>query len=70
MREKVSHALYDEEQSHLDRPNNSSNISKRVDLNDLLKRVKEQKKKDTTINLFLYAGAALVLLVFILIISI
>ena len=48
----------------------SAITSGRVDLNDLLKRVKEQKKIDIKINLFIYAGTALVLVVFLLIISI
>ena len=66
MREKVSQASYDEEQYRIDRQHNSSSISKRLDLNDLLKRAKEQKKNDIKTNLFIYTGAALVLAVFIL----
>ena len=64
MREKGSQASYDEEQYFIDRQHNSSSISKRIDLNDLLKRAKEQKKNDIKINLFIYTGVALVLAVF------
>ena len=70
MREKVSQASYDEKQYHIDKQLNSSSISKRLDLNDLLKRAKDQKKNDIKINLFIYTGAALALAVFLFIISI
>ena len=53
MREKVSQVEYDEEEHHLVRPYNSSNVSKRLDLNDLLKRAKDQEKNDRKLNLLI-----------------
>ena len=70
MREKVSQVEYDEEEHHLVRPYNSSNVSKRLDLNDLLKRAKDQEKNDRKLNLLIYAGVALKEAVFLLILSI
>ena len=70
MREKVSQVEYDEEEHHLVRPYNSSNVSKRLDLNDLLKRAKDQEKNDRKLNLLIYAGVALIVAVFLLILSI
>ena len=70
MREKVSQVEYDEEEHHLVRPYNSSNVSKRLDLNDLLKRAKDQEKNDRKLNLLIYAGVALIVAVVLLILSI
>ena len=70
MRELVSQVEYDEEEHHLVRPYNSSNVSKRLDLNDLLKRAKDQEKNDRKLNLLIYAGVALIVAVFLLILSI
>ena len=42
---------------------------KRLDLNDLLKRVKSQEKKDKKINFTIYIGVIAVIAVFILFIS-
>ena len=70
MREKISQVEYDEEEYGLARPNNSSNVSKRLDLNDLIKRAKDQEKNDKKINLLIYTGAAFVIAIFAFILSI
>ena len=43
---------------------------KRLDLNDLLKRAKDQEKSDTKYNVLIYTSAASVLVVLLLIFSI
>ena len=42
---------------------------KRLDLNNLLKRIKDEEKKDKTLNLLIFSGAASVVLVFFLLLS-
>ena len=42
---------------------------KRLDLNDLLKRAKNEEKNDKKYNLLIFSGAASVVLVFILLLS-
>ena len=68
MRDRTSRVEYDEEQYHASDFLNSSS-KKRLDLNDLLKRVKNQKKNDKKLNLLIYSGAASVIAVFILLLS-
>ena len=68
MRDKVSRVEYNVEQYHASDLLNSSS-KKRLDLNDLLKRVKERKKNEKKINLLIYSGAASVLAVSILFLS-
>ena len=66
MREKASQARFDEDRygyRSLEVP------KKRLDLNDLLKRAKDQKKNDKKLNLLIYSGAASVLAVSILFLS-
>ena len=68
MRQNVSQIKIDgqlrEEKSRF---NNNLGTNKRLDLNDLLKRVKDRKKNDKKINLLIFSGAAsLVLVVFLL----
>ena len=70
MREKISQVGYREKQYHVGEPYDSSTLKKRLDLNDLLKRAKNQEKYDKKINLLIYAGAASVIVVFVLILSI
>ena len=70
MREKISQVRYREEQYHAGEPYDSSTLKKRLDLNDLLQRAKNQEKYDKKINLLIYAGAASVIVVFVLILSI
>ena len=70
MREKISQVGYREEQYHVGEPYDSLTLKKRLDLNDLLKRAKDQEKNDKKLNLLIYAGAASVIVVFVLILSI
>ena len=70
MREKANQVGYKEEQNYVGELHDSSTLKKRLDLNDLLKRAKVQKKYDKKINLLIYAGAASVIVVFVLILSI
>ena len=41
----------------------------RLDLNNLLNRIKEQKRKSKKLNLFIFSGATGVVLVFLMLIS-
>ena len=68
MKDRASRVDYNEEQYHASDLLNSSS-KKRLDLNDLLQRVKDQKKNDKKLNLLIYSGAASVVAVFILLIS-
>ena len=70
MRERANQAKYDEEQYHAGELLHSSRSKKRLDLNDLLKRAKDQEKNDRKLNLLIYAGVALIVAVFLLILSI
>ena len=70
MREKISQVRYKEEQYHVGEPYDSSTLKKRLDVNDLLKRAKDQEKNDKRLNLLIYAGAVSVIVVFVLILSI
>jgi len=70
MREKVNQVGYKEEQYHVRESYDSSMSEKRLDLNDLLKRAKDQEKNDKRLNLLIYAGALSVIVVFVLILSI
>ena len=66
MREKVSQAKFDEDRygyRSLEIP------KKRLDLNDLLKRVKDEEKNDKKFNLLIFSGAASVVLVFFMLLS-
>ena len=69
MRDRASRVEYNGEQYHANDFLNSSS-KKRLDLNDLLKRAKDQEKNDKKLNLLIYSGAASVILVFVLILSI
>ena len=70
MREKANQVRYEEDQYHAGESYDSSMSEKRLDLNDLLKRAKDQEKNDKKLNLLIYAGAASVIVVFVLILSI
>jgi len=70
MREKANQVGYKEEQYYVGELYDSSTLKKRLDLNDLLKRAKDQEKNDKKFNLLIYAGAASVIVVFVLILSI
>ena len=70
MRERANQVEYDEEQYHVSELLHPSTSKKRLDLNDLLKRAKDQEKSDKKLNLLIYFGAASVIVVFVLILSI
>ena len=69
MRERASQVEYNEEQYRDSETLNSSTSKKRLDLNDLLKRAKDQEKNDKKLNLLIYSGAVSVIAVFVLILS-
>ena len=70
MRERAGRVDYDEEQYHAGELLHSSTSKKRLDLNDLLKRAKDQEKNDKKFNLLIYSCAAFVTVVFLFIVSI
>ena len=68
MRNRAKQAEYDEEQYHAsDFLKPSSN--KRLDLNDLLQRAKEQKKSDKKTNILIYSGVVSVITIFVIFLS-
>ena len=67
MRGKASQARTDEDRYDY-RPL-SDNVGKRLDLNDLLKRVADEKNKSKKVNLLIFSGATSVVLVFLLLLS-
>ena len=69
MRERASQVEYNEDQYHDSGSLNSSTSKKRLDLNDLLKRAKDQEKNDKKLNLLIYSGAASVIAVLVLFLS-
>ena len=70
MRERSNLVEYDEEQYHVSELLHPSTSKKRLDLNDLLKRAKEQKESDKKLNLLIYTGALSAVVVFGLLLSI
>ena len=70
MRERANQVEYDEEQYHVSELLHPSTSKKRLDLNDLLKRAKEQKESDKKLNLLIYTGALSAVVVFGLLLSI
>ena len=69
MRERTGRVDYDEEQYHANELLHSSTSKKRLDLNDLLKRAKDQEKNNKKFNLLIYSGVASVIAVFVLMLS-
>ena len=69
MRERTGRVDYDEKQYQAGELLHSSTSKKRLDLNDLLKRAKVQEKNDKKHNLLIYSGAALVTVLFVLILT-
>ena len=69
MRERAGQAEYGEERYHADRSMYSSTSKRRLDLNVLLKRAKDQEKSDKKFNLLIYTGAVFVIAAFVLILS-
>ena len=70
MRERTSQVEYNEDQYRDSESLSPSTLKKRLDLNDLLKRAKDQKKSDKKLNLLIYFGAASAIAVFVLLLSI
>jgi len=68
MGDRANQVEYNNEQYHTSDLLNSSS-KKRLDLNDLLKRAKDQKKNDKKLNLLIYSGAVSVTALFILFLS-
>ena len=67
MRGKVSQARSDDVQYGYKLL--SDKAKKRLDLNDLLKRVADEKNKNKKVNLLIFSGATSVVLVFLLLLS-
>ena len=66
MRGKISEA---EEDQYGFRPLDRAVSKKRLDLNDLLQRAKDQKKSDKKLNILIYSGAVSVVAVFVILLS-
>ena len=66
MKVKASRVKSDEDQYGF-KPSGKS--KKRLDLNDLLQRAKDEEKNDKRFNLLIFSGAALVVIVFFLLLS-
>tara|TARA_B100001123_G_C14355278_1_gene648708 strand:+ start:230 stop:442 length:213 start_codon:yes stop_codon:yes gene_type:complete len=63
MRERANQVEYDDDQYHYGEARYSTS-KKRLDLNDLLQRVKNEKRDEKKSNLIIYAGVTAVILVF------
>ena len=70
MRERVGQVEYNEGQYRISESLNSSTSKKRLDLNDLLKRAKDQEKNDKKFNILIYSCATFVVAVLLLIVSV
>jgi len=68
MKDRARQAKYDEEQ-YLASDFLKSSSNKRLDLNDLLQRAKDQKKSDKKINIIIYSGAVSVVAVLVILLS-
>ena len=69
MRDRTSRVEYDDEEQYHASDFLNSSSKKRLDLNDLLKRAKDQKNNDKKINLLIFSGAASLVLVVFLVLS-
>ena len=69
MKERAGRAEYGEERYHADESMYSSTSKRRLDLNVLLKRAKDNEKSDKKFNLLIYTGATFVIATFVLILS-
>ena len=69
MREKVNRVGHEEGQYRFGKPDDSSMSEKRLDLNDLIDRAKAEEKNDKKFNLLIFLGAASVVLVFFILLS-
>ena len=65
----LHHQTDDEEQFSSSKEMEYTSSKKRLDLNDLLKRAKDQKKSDKKANLIIFSAVASVFLLFLLIVS-
>ncbi len=65
---KLSHVDSENEQYGY-KPLTESEEPNRLDLNNLLKRIKEEKKKSRKLNIFIFSGATTVVVVFLTLIS-
>ena len=70
MRERTSQVEYNEDQYRDSESLSPSTLKKRLDLNDLLKRAKDEEKNDKKFNLLIYSCATFVIIVFLFIVSI
>ena len=64
MRERAGQVEYDKEQYHPDGLLHFSKSKKRLDLNVLLKRAKDQEENDKKFNLLIYTGTAFAIALF------
>ena len=69
MRGRIREVASEEKNYDFDRYSKSFESEKRLDLNDLLKRIKDKKKNDKRINLMVFSGAATAVAVFLIILS-
>jgi len=67
---KISQTYNDDDQHHVGKPLDFLNLKKRLDLNDLLRRAKDEEKSEKKFNLLIYSCAVSVAVVFLLIMSI
>jgi len=70
MSKKINQTYSDDDQYHVSRSLNFSNFKKRLNLNDLLRRAKDEEKSKKKFNLLIYSCATSVVVVFLLIMSI
>ena len=70
MSKKINQTYSDDDQCHISRSLNFSNFKKRLNLNDLLRRSKDEEKSEKKFNLLIYSYATSVVVVFLLIMSI
>ena len=63
MRETISQAKHDHESYAGERPESDSGSKKKVDMNDLLARVRKEEADGKKINTMIFLGVALVLIV-------
>ena len=68
MRGKVAHNRTEIE-DHYDYKSLSNNATKRLDLNDLLKRAADEKSRNKKINLLIFSGATFIVLMFLFLLS-
>ncbi len=70
MSKKISQTYSDDDQYHVSRSLNFPKLKKRLDLNDLLRRAKDEEKRVRKLNLLIYSCATSVVVIFLLLMSI